>query len=48
MVVLIMFTYQGDNIKEALQLATSLDSWLHVRDSSVSFMSTLSASVSNR
>ena len=36
MVVLVLFSYQGDNVKEALQLATSLDSWLHLRDSSVS------------
>lgn len=35
-VVLVMFSYQGDNIKEALQLATFLDSWLMLRDSSVS------------
>ncbi|CAI8019368.1 Proteasome assembly chaperone 2 [Geodia barretti] len=34
MVVLVLFSYQGDNVKEALQLATSLDSWLHLRDSS--------------
>jgi proteasome assembly chaperone 2 len=34
MVALVMFSYQGDNVKEALQLATSLDSWLRLRDSS--------------
>lgn len=30
-VVLVMFSYQGDNIKEALQLASLLDSWLGLR-----------------
>ena len=36
MVVLVMFSYQGDNIKEALQLASLLDSWLGHRHCSVS------------
>ena len=36
MVVLVMFSYQGDNIKEALQLASLLDSWLGLRHCSVS------------
>ena len=36
MAALVMFSYQGDNIKEALQLVGYLDSWLAIRENSVS------------
>ena len=36
LVLLVMFSSQGDNVPEALQLANVVDSWLKLRDSSVS------------
>ena len=36
LVLLVMFSSQGDNIPDALQLATITDSWLKLRQSSVS------------
>ena len=39
LVVLVMFSSQGDNIPEALQLATITDSWLKLRENSVSLCS---------
>lgn len=36
MVVVVMFSYQGDNIKESVQFADHVDSWLLLRDTSVS------------
>ena len=36
MVVLVMFCAQGDNTPEALELASLLDTWLKLKNNSVS------------